>query len=75
MAGHDIYANNAHDIQHKGQAALWVTHGCTSMSKPITTSSAPMGVDNNYYRIVLYSTQKKICCSFDFDISDISLQY
>ena len=27
----------AHDIQHKGQAALWVTHGCTSMSKPVTT--------------------------------------
>ena len=29
--------------EHKGQAALWVTNGCTSMSKPIT----PMGVDNN----------------------------
>ena len=23
--------------EHKGQAALWVTNGCTSMSKPITT--------------------------------------
>ena len=22
--------------RHKGQAALWVTNGCTSMSKPIT---------------------------------------
>ena len=37
---HDIYANSAHDIQHKGQAALWVTNGCTSMSKPITTTIA-----------------------------------
>ena len=23
--------------EHKGQAALWVPNGCTSMSKPITT--------------------------------------
>ena len=34
-------------IAHKGQAALWVTNGCTSMSKPITTQSTPMGVDND----------------------------
>ena len=34
-------------LTHKGQAALWVTNGCTSMSKPITTQSTPMGVDNN----------------------------
>ena len=40
------YANSAHDIQHKGQAALWVTNGRTSMSKPITTLSTPMGVDD-----------------------------
>ena len=44
MTVHDIYANSAHDIQHKGQAALWVTNGCTSVSKPITTWA--MGVDN-----------------------------
>ena len=31
--------------RHKRQAALWVTNGCTSMSKPITTYSTPMGVD------------------------------
>ena len=30
----------------KGPAALWVTNGCTSMSKPITTKSTPMCVDN-----------------------------
>ena len=50
---HDIYANSAHGIcansksllttsmqialTHKGQAALWLSNGCTSMSKPITT--------------------------------------
>ena len=34
-------------LTHKGQAALWVTNGCTSMSKPITTQSTPMGVHNN----------------------------
>ena len=50
---HDIYANGAQCIcanskclltismqtalTQKGQAALWVTNGCTSMSKPITT--------------------------------------
>ena len=34
-------------LMHKGQAALWVTNGCTSMSKPINTSSTPMGIDNN----------------------------
>ena len=28
--------------EHKGQAALWVTNGWTSMSKP-------MGVDNDAY--------------------------
>ena len=53
---HDIYANRALGIckwsmqkalTHKGQAALWVTNGCTSMSNPITTQSTPMGVDNN----------------------------
>ena len=33
-------------LTHKGQAALWVTNGCTSMSNPITTWSTPMGVDN-----------------------------
>ena len=32
---------------HKGPAAFWVTNGCTSMSKPITTWSTPMGVDNH----------------------------
>ena len=45
MDAHDIYANSALDIckymqialTHKGQAALWVTNGCTSMSNPITT--------------------------------------
>ena len=63
MDTYDIYANSAHGIcwnskgllttsmkialTHKGQAALWVTNGCTSMSKPITTQSMPMGVDNN----------------------------
>ena len=47
MDAHDIYANSAHDIcanskwilttsmqvalMQKGQAALWVTNGCTSM--------------------------------------------
>ena len=49
MTVHDIYANSAHDIQHKGQAALWGTNGCTSISKPITTYSTPIyvhGVDN-----------------------------
>ena len=34
-------------LTQKGQAALWVTNGCTSMSKPITTKSTLMGVDNN----------------------------
>ena len=24
-------------LTHKGQAALWITNGCTSMSKPIIT--------------------------------------
>ena len=24
-------------LTHKGQAALWVTNGCTSMLKPVTT--------------------------------------
>ena len=33
-------------LTHKGQAALWVTYGCTSNAEPITTLSAPMGVDN-----------------------------
>ena len=49
----DIYANSAHGIcvnskwllttamqialTQKGQAALWATNGCTSMSKPIIT--------------------------------------
>ena len=33
--------------EHKGQDALWVTNGCTSMSKPNTTKTTPMGVDNN----------------------------
>ena len=51
-----VYANSAHGIcatsmqialTHKSQAALWVTNGCTSMSKPVTTQSTPMGVDNN----------------------------
>ena len=28
-------------------AAFWVTNGCTSISKPITTLSTPMGVDND----------------------------
>ena len=46
MMVHDIYANSAHNIQHKGQAALWVTNGCTSMSISITTQSMAMGVDN-----------------------------
>ena len=35
-------------LTHKGQAALWVTNGCTSMSNPITTWSRPIGVDNKY---------------------------
>ena len=34
-------------LTHKGQAALWVTNGCTSMSKPVIIWSTPMGVDNN----------------------------
>ena len=34
-------------LTQKGQAALWVTNGWTSMSKPITTWSTPIGVDNN----------------------------
>ena len=33
-------------LTHKGQAALWVTNGCTSMSNPITTKSMPTGVEN-----------------------------
>ena len=33
-------------LTQQGQAALWVTNGCTSMSKPITILSTPMGVDN-----------------------------
>ena len=53
MTAHDIYANSAHGIcansklllttsmqiafTQKGQAALLVANGCTSMSKPITT--------------------------------------
>ena len=53
MDAHDIYAKSAHGIYgnskwmltlsmqialaQKGQASLWVTNGCTSMSKPITT--------------------------------------
>ena len=53
MDAHGIYANSAHGIcansillltacmqialTQKGQAALWVTNGCTSVSKPITT--------------------------------------
>ena len=54
MTVHDIYANSAHDIQHKGQATLWVTNGCTAMSKPITTES--MGVDNNLADFMLQIT-------------------
>ena len=42
-------------LTHKGQAALWVTNGCTSMSKPITTKSLPMGVDNDYISILFFS--------------------
>ena len=38
-------------LTHKGQAVLWVTNGCTSMSDPITTQSTPMGVDNNEWSI------------------------
>ena len=34
-------------LTQKGQAALWVTNGCISMSKPITTWSTAMGLDNN----------------------------
>ena len=46
MDAHDIYSNCALGIcnlsiqialTHKGQAALWVANGCTSMSNPITT--------------------------------------
>ena len=33
-------------LMHKGQAALWVTNGYTSMLKPITIKSMPMGIDN-----------------------------
>ena len=45
MGAHDIYANIALGIcklsmqiafTHKGQGALWVTNGCTSMLNPIT---------------------------------------
>ena len=62
MDAHDIYVNSPHGIcanskwlfmtsmqivlTQNGQAALRVTNGCTSMSKPITTLSMPMGVDN-----------------------------
>ena len=46
MDADDIYANSALGVckrsmqialMHKGQAALWVINGCTSMSNPITT--------------------------------------
>ena len=46
MVAHDIYVKSALGIckgsmqialTHKGQAALWVTNGCTSMSNQITT--------------------------------------
>ena len=63
MDAHNIYANSAHGIcanskwllttsvqialTQKGRAALWVTNGCTSMSKPITELPITMGVDNN----------------------------
>ena len=33
MTIYDISADSCHDIQHKGQAALWVTNGCTSGSE------------------------------------------
>ena len=33
--------------RNKDQAAMWVTNGCTSMSKPITIKSTSMGVDNH----------------------------
>ena len=36
-------------LTQKGQAAMWVTNGCTSMSKPITTWSTSMGVDNKVF--------------------------
>ena len=58
MDAHDIYSNSALGIcksamqialTHKGQAASWVTNGCTSMSNPITTLSMPMGVDNKRF--------------------------
>ena len=44
-------------LRQKGQAALWVTNGCTSMSKPITTQSTPMGVDNK----LLTERDKQYC--------------
>ena len=42
--------------EHKGQAALWVTNGCTSMSKPISTWSTPIA-DNELKK-------KNICSHF-----------
>ena len=44
-------------LRQKGQAALWVTNGSTSMSKPITTSSMPMGVDNKQNPAVTAAAQ------------------
>ena len=41
MTAHDIYANSAHAnarTQYKGQAALWVPNGCTSMLRALLTS-------------------------------------
>ena len=45
-------------LTHKGQAALWVTNGCTSMSNPITTKSTPMGVDKNGYQWLRYKATR-----------------
>ena len=40
MTAHDIYSSSAHAICAKrayGQSTLWVTNGCTTMSKALTS--------------------------------------
>ena len=44
-------------LTQKDQAALWVTYGSTSMSKPITTQSTPMGVDDELLREKIYKSR------------------
>ena len=36
-------------LWHKGQPALWVTNGCTSVLNPTSILSTPMSVDNELW--------------------------